>query len=83
MDTPPLNVGALIELLEDLPANTPLRIANATSLPFECTLGEPVIVDLDDGTTVVYLTEHTRIGRLPGRAATALRWADEDRGMHR
>jgi hypothetical protein len=81
METSFLTVEALIEALEDLPANTPLRIATQKSWPFEYSVGDPILVDLRDGTTAVYLPELEQIGPLPASAAIALRWADEDKGI--
>jgi hypothetical protein len=81
METPPLTVGALIDALDGLPHDTPLRLATGRNWPFEYTIGEPVIV-ATDGLVAVYLPEQHQVGYLPYRAAVALRWADEDRGMH-
>jgi hypothetical protein len=81
METPPLTVGSLIEALDDLPHDTPLRLAAGRNWPSEYTIGDPVVVAAN-GVIAVYLPEQHQIGYLPSQAAVALRWADEDRGMH-
>lgn len=73
MDSNELTIGLLLELIEDLPDNTPLRMAQQPAWPFEYAIGEPVIVDTEDG-PVVYLPEAAQTRYLPGDVAVELGW---------
>ncbi|WP_034274346.1 hypothetical protein [Haloechinothrix halophila] len=80
-------VGELIEALEAYEPDTPVRIAQQPSWPFEYTVGTvtrtPDIFDfdpddVDDDTPppdpVVWLAEGHQVGYLPGIASRALGW---------
>lgn len=69
-----MTVLELLEALSDLPEDAEVMLAAQPAWPFEYTLGEPVIVELDDSTSTVYLPEGKQTGYLPGAAARELGW---------
>ena len=73
MHTNDLTIGQLLELIEGLPEDTPLRMAQQPAWPFEYLVGEPVIVATEDG-PVVYLPEAGQTGYLSGEVAHELGW---------
>lgn len=68
-----LTVGDLLDYLRDLPDDTPVRMAQQPAWPFEHYIGEPLVMDTDDG-DVVYLPEAGQVGYLSGDVATELGW---------
>lgn len=75
MHTNDLTVGLLRELIEGLPEDTPLRMAQQPAWPFEYTVGEPVVIDTEAG-PVVYLPEAAQTRYLPGEVAVELGWRE-------
>ncbi len=73
MDQRELTLGTLLELVEGLDHDIPVRLAIQPAWPFEYTVGEPVVVDTEDG-PVVYLPERTQTGYLGGHVAAELGW---------
>lgn len=68
-----LTIGQLLELIEGLPDDTPLRLATQPAWPFEFICGEPVVVSTEDG-PVVYLPEAKQLGYLSGDVTHELGW---------
>jgi hypothetical protein len=73
MLTTELTVGDLLDYVRDLPDDTPVRLAQQPAWPFENHLGEPLVMETDDG-DVVYLPEGGQVGYLPGDVASELGW---------
>lgn len=68
-----LTVRDLLDLLEGLPEDTPVRMAQQPAWPFEYTIGDPICADTEDG-PVVYLPEAAQTRYLPGEIADELGW---------
>lgn len=69
-----LTARDLLDLLEGLPDDTPVRMAQQPAWPFEYRIGEPIVSDTEDG-PVVYLPEAAQTQYLPGHVAQELGWA--------
>ena len=67
-----MKVIELLEALSDLPEDAEVMLASQPAWPFEYTLGEPVVVEYDDGAPTVYLPEGQQVRYLPGAAAREL-----------
>ncbi len=75
MDRQELTLGELLELAEGMPEDTPVRMAQQPAWPFEYSIGEPVVVDTEDG-PVLYLPERQQTRYLPGEVAAELGWRE-------
>lgn len=71
-----MTVIELLELLSDLPEDAQVMLASQPAWPFEYSLGEPVVVEYDDGVPTVYLPEGTQTRYLPSAAARELGWRE-------
>lgn len=76
-----MTAAELIELLEDVPGDTEIRLATQPNWPFEHSITRAEAVETthdEDGatTTVVYLAEGAQLRYLPGYVAEALGWAE-------
>lgn len=77
-----MNVGKLMEFLKDLPEDAEVRIAQQPSYPFEYSVADVVIIggplganeDGEDDEPVVYLTEGSQLGYLPGKVSREIGW---------
>jgi hypothetical protein len=80
-----MKVAELIELLQGLPDDAEVRIAQQPSWPFEYSITGAVIVgggftedeDEDEAASsepVVYLAEGSQLGYLPGNVSRELGW---------
>jgi len=76
-----MTVGRLMESIEDLPADTPIRIATGRGGPQLFTFGDAVLIDDDDGVPTAYIPELDAVGVASIRIATVLNWAGIDRGL--
>lgn len=72
-----MRLSELIEALEDLREtegdDCEVRLATQPSWPFECSIGEVQLVELDGG-NVIYIAVDEQLGYLPGQAAEDLGW---------
>lgn len=68
-----MKVRDLIAQLEDMDENAEVRLATQPHYPLEYRADEAVQVEVD-GKLVVYLTEGTQLGGLPGAARDELGW---------
>lgn len=78
-----MTVGNLKELLEDLDDNMEIRFASQPSWPFEYSIEELVTAKIRNDRTgekeeIAYLVEGQQLGYLPGKAAAAAGWAEDD-----
>ena len=79
-----MRVAELIALLEDMPEDAEVRLAQQPSWPFEYSIGGVVMVGPDAGTedededapeeNVVYIAESGQLGYLPGAVSRELGW---------
>jgi hypothetical protein len=82
-----MKVGQLIEMLEQMPEDAEVMLAQQPSWPFEYSLGDVVMVgpdadnQLDDDDeddrpdeNIVYLVEGSQTRYLPGFACNAVGW---------
>jgi hypothetical protein len=77
-----MNVAELREMLDGLPDDTEVRIAQQPNWPFEYSIADVVIIGGELGATeeheddepVVYLVEGTQLGYLPGHVSRELGW---------
>ncbi|WP_233854152.1 hypothetical protein [Paraburkholderia sp. HD33-4] len=80
-----MKVCELMELLEGMPEDAEVRIAQQPNWPFEYAIAGVVCVDLgrdeedddmrdDYREPVVYLAEGTQLGYLPGAVSSELGW---------
>jgi len=70
-----MTVIELLEALSDLPEDAQVMLASQPAWPFEYSLGDPVVVDVE-GEPLVYLPEGTQTRYLPGAAARELGWRE-------
>lgn len=71
-----LTVANLLEMLEDLPPETPVRMAQQPSWPFEYSIAEPVLVETEEDGPVLYLPERQQTRYLPGEVSAELGWRE-------
>jgi hypothetical protein len=70
-----LTIAELLELIEGMPGDTPVRMAQQPSWPFEYSIGDPVIVETEDG-PVLYLPERQQTRYLPAEVSVELGWSE-------
>lgn len=70
-----MKVIELLEALSECPEDAEVLLASQPAWPFEYTLGEPVVVEVD-GLPAVYLPEGTQTRYLPGEVARELGWRE-------
>lgn len=76
-----MNVRDLKRFLEDVDDDVEVRFASQPNWPFEYSIDDVQVVDLngEDGeeepNEVVYLTEGSQIGYLPGVVSRAIGWS--------
>lgn len=71
-----LTVADLLEMIEDLPPDTPVRMAQQPWWPFEYTIGDPVLVETAEDGPVLYLPERQQTRYLPGEVSAELGWRE-------
>ena len=75
-----MTVIELKEALEGIPDDAEVRLAMQPSWPFEYSIGDVIPVEpdeeapADEEVKVVYLTEGSQLGYLPGNASEAIGW---------
>lgn len=83
-----MRVSELIELLQEMPEDAEVRLAQQPSWPFEYSIGTVAAIGVDDGCVdeyedeggddpaepIVYIGEGTQLAYLPGAASRALGW---------
>jgi len=69
-----LTVGELREAIEELDDDVEVRLAEQPRWAFEHSVTDAHVVESPKGETVVYLSEGTQIGYLPGHVAEAIGW---------
>ena len=67
-----MTVAELIEELKFMDQDTEVRFASQPSWPFEYSINS--VVEVVDGTPVVYLEEGSQLGYLPSEAKNQLMW---------
>ena len=74
-------IEALEEIAEQHDDNVIVRLATQPSWPFEHSISEAVAVEVEENghdVNVCYLGEGRQVGYLPGAAAVALGWSEEN-----
>jgi hypothetical protein len=80
-----MRVSELMELLQDLPEDAEVRLAQQPNWPFEYSIGTVAAIGPDDfdeddeddapPEVVVYIGEGMQLGYLPGIARNAVGWS--------